>query len=286
MKKKIQAAATDVLCLWMIISMIGCSMAWEPSMNPKIDDSELLGTVARIVDEQWEVVRPVLEEELGEQPGRGAWEDVDGAAVVERTLNEEQGRQYVQFCHAVGAGMDVEAVVSMAQELLPADQAAELQGQLAQAERNLREYGETQSRALPPSQRAPFMRDLQKLVTKTLVLMVAGIVYASIPNVIFWGKVTAASAISVAAGIVATTVLSIYRYYKYSPDALAVSFEEWIVDVTTDPAAAYAVATSMINVGKTMKNGPVVTGLIIVVFSIYQVLDMVKPMLKKYNFNA
>lgn len=286
MKKKIQAAATDVLCLWMIISMVGCSMAWEPSMNPKIDDSELLGTVARIVDEQWEVVRPVLEEELGEQPGRGAWEDVDGATVVERTLSEEQGRQYVQFCHAVGAEMDVEAVVSMAQELLPADQAAILQGQLAQAQRSLYEYGEMQSRALPPSQRAPFMRDLQKLVTKTLVLMVAGIVYACIPNTIFWGKVTAASAISVAAGIVATTVLSIYRYYKYSPDALAISFEEWIVDVTTDPAAAYAVATSMINVGKTMKNGPVVTGLIIVVFSIYQVLDMVKPMLKKYNFNA
>ena len=64
------------------------------------------------------------------------------------------------------------------------------------------------------------------------------------------------------------------------------SFQEWIIDVTTDPSAAFAIATSMMTVGKTMTNGPVVTGLIIVVFSIYQVMDMVKPMLKKYNFNA
>jgi hypothetical protein len=56
--------------------------------------------------------------------------------------------------------------------------------------------------------------------------------------------------------------------------------------VTTDPSASYAVATSMITVGKTMSNGPVVTGLILVVFAIYQVMDMVKPMLKKYNFDA
>jgi hypothetical protein len=42
----------------------------------------------------------------------------------------------------------------------------------------------------------------------------------------------------------------------------------------------------MMTVGKTMGNGPVVTGLIIVVFSLYQVMDMVKPMLKKYNFDA
>jgi hypothetical protein len=35
-----------------------------------------------------------------------------------------------------------------------------------------------------------------------------------------------------------------------------------------------------------MTKGPVVTGLIIAVFAIYQVIDMVKPMLKKYNFNA
>ncbi|NLA92030.1 MAG: hypothetical protein GX842_01135 [Spirochaetales bacterium] len=130
------------------------------------------------------------------------------------------------------------------------------------------------------------MRDLQKLVTKTLVLMVAGIVYACIPNVIFWGKITAAAAISVAAGIVATSVMSIYRYYKYDSESLSSSFQDWLVDVTTEPAASFAVATSMITVGKTMSSGPVVTGLIIIVFSIYQVMDLVKPMLKKYNFNA
>jgi len=150
----------------------------------------------------------------------------------------------------------------------------------------MRSFGLEESRTLPPNQRAAFMRDLQKLVTKTVVLLVAGIVYACIPDVVFWGKVSAAAAIAVASGIVATTVFSIYRFYTYSADEMAVSFQEWITDVTTDPAASFAVASSMMAVGKTMANGPVVTGLVIAVFSIYQVMDLLKPMLRKYNFGA
>jgi hypothetical protein len=40
----------------------------------------------------------------------------------------------------------------------------------------------------------------------------------------------------------------------------------------------------MIAVGSTMKRSPVVTGIMICVFSMYQVIDMLKPMLKKYNY--
>jgi len=289
MKGKLRMLGTDLVCFVVIVSLVGCSMAWEPAVNPTVDDDALVPVVARVIDEQWSVVAPVLEEELagdGQACARGAWENADGTTVVQNMLAEENGSEYLRFCHAVAVGSDSAAVIEMASGLLPEEEFAGFQGQLAETERTMRAFGEEQSRDLPPSQRAPFMRDLQKLVTKTLVLMVAGIVYACIPDVVFWGKVTAASAIAVAAGVVATTVLSIYRYYQYSSDSLSTSFQEWIVDVTTDPAAAYAVATSMMNVGKTMNNGPVVTGLILVVFSIYQVIDMVKPMLKKYNFNA
>jgi hypothetical protein len=177
-------------------------------------------------------------------------------------------------------------VLDQAADLLPSEQFSELSSRMVSARRQLQSYAQDQVRAIPPSQRPAFMRDLQKLVTKTLVLLVAGIVYACIPKVVFWGKITAAAAISVAAGITATTLMSIYRYYKYGEDSLSQSFQEWIVDVTTDPAASYAVAASMTTVGKAMTNGPVVAGLILVVFAIYQVMDMVKPMLKKYNFDA
>lgn len=287
MKKKLHMALANGINLWVIISLLGCSLAWEPKSNPKIDQKEMVPIVARVIDEQLTVVQPVLEEH-GEllEGARSILETLDGEKVVTEMLSEEMGSEYLSFCHAVATGADSEMVLQEAELLLTEEDFNALSSRLVSVKRSLQSYGEVQSRAIPPSQRAAFMRDLQKLVTKTLVLMIAGIVYACIPNVVFWGKITAAAAISVAAGIAATTFMSIYRYYKYDADSLSISFQEWIVDVTTDPAASFAVATSMMTVGKTMANGPVVTGLILVVFSIYQVMDMVRPMLKKYNFNA
>ncbi len=289
MNRKIRAFASNVVCILLIASLSGCSMGWEQKSNPAVEDSELFPALARIIDEQWAVVAPFLEEELAIEAtlhGRTMRETPDASRLVELILEEDSGRDYMQFCYAVAMGTDSSTVVELARDLLPKEEYDELRLRVEETERSMRGFMIEQSRALPPNQRAAFMRDLQKLVTKTVVLLVAGIVYACIPNVVFWGKVTAASAIAVAAGIVATTVLSIYRFYQYNSDELSVSFQEWIVDVTTDPAAAYAMASSMMTVGKTMVNGPVVTGLVIAVFSIYQVMDMLKPMLKKYNFNA
>ena len=289
MNRKIRAFASNVVCILLIASLSGCSMGWEQKSNPAVEDSELFPALARIIDEQWAVVAPFLEEELASEAilhGRAMGETPDASRLVELILEEDSGRDYMQFCYAVAMGTDPSIVVELARDLLPKEEYDELRLRVEETERSMRGFMIEQSRALPPNQRAAFMRDLQKLVTKTVVLLVAGIVYACIPNVVFWGKVTAASAIAVAAGIVATTVLSIYRFYQYNSDELSISFQEWIVDVTTDPAAAYAMASSMMTVGKTMVNGPVVTGLVIAVFSIYQVMDMLKPMLKKYNFNA
>jgi len=289
MNRRIRAFASNVVCILLIASLSGCSVGWEQKRNPAVDDSELFPALARIIDEQWAVVAPFLEEELAIEAtlhGRAMGESPDASRLVELILEEDSGRDYMQFCYAVAMGTDPSTVVELARELLPKEEYDELRLRVEETERSMRGFMIEQSRALPPNQRAAFMRDLQKLVTKTVVLLVAGIVYACIPNVVFWGKVTAASAIAVAAGIVATTVLSIYRFYQYNSDELSISFQEWIVDVTTDPAAAYAMASSMMTVGKTMVNGPVVTGLVIAVFSIYQVMDMLKPMLKKYNFNA
>jgi hypothetical protein len=278
---------TDIISFALIISILGCSLAWEAPKNPKIEEKEMIPIVARVLDEQLEIVAPVLEEngELNNN-SRFLIQNSSGKEIVQRMLLEKQGSDYLRFSHAVTTGTDTNQILKEAATLLNDEDYSELAAQMVEAENSLRDFKEEQVRALPPSQRAPFLRDLQKLVTKTLVLMVAGIVYACIPTVVFWGKIAAAAAISVAAGIVATTVMSIYRYYKYSDDSLSQSFQDWIIDVTTDPSAAYAVAASMTTVGKTMTNGPVVTGLIIVVFAIYQVMDLVKPLLKKYNFNA
>lgn len=287
MYRKNRKVWTGIISVWLMISLMGCSLAWEPVSNPAIDEQQMVPVMARVLDEQLAVVEPVLSEH-GELAGatRNILQQADGETIVQHVLGEEQGTEYLRFSYAVATGLTTEQLLAEAQALLPHETYEELSSRTLAIERRLRSSAELQSRAIPPSQRPAFLRDLQKLVTKTLVLMVAGIVYACIPKVVFWGKIAAAAAISVAAGITATTLMSIYRYYKYGDQSLSQSFQEWIVDVTTDPAASYAVATSMTTVGKTMANGPVVTGLIIVVFSIYQVMDLVKPMLKKYNFDA
>ncbi|MGE0074934.1 MAG: hypothetical protein AB7S52_06880 [Sphaerochaetaceae bacterium] len=278
---------TNVVSLWLIVSLLGCSLAWEPGVNPQLDEKEIVPIVARVVEEQLAVVQPVLDEHgVLSDTTRSLAGSASGTVIVEHMLQEEMGSDYLRFCHAVASGADPSVLLGEAEGLMPQEAYTELSARMSTTERAMLSFGEAQSRAIPPSQRPAFMRDLQKLITKTLVLMIAGIVYACIPNIVFWGKITAAAAVSVAAGVAATTIMSIYRYYKYGDESLSVSFQEWIVDVTTDPGAAYAIATSMMTVGKTMTNGPVVTGLILVVFSIYQVMDMVKPLLKKYNFNA
>lgn len=287
MEKRVKKIVSSGFVFYLIISLLGCSLAWEPFSTPPITHAEMVPLVARVIDEQLETVLPVLEEE-GEWTtlARSLDEELSGEMVVDALLKEEGGEAYLNFCYSVATGSDSEELLMEAQGLMGAEEYAQLNEQFANTRSLILDRGTSMSRALPPNQRAEFMRDLQKLLTKTLVLMVAGIVYACIPNVIFWGKITAAAAISVAAGIVATSVMSIYRFYKYDDESLSSSFQDWLVDVTTDPAASFAVATSMITVGKTMSSSPVVTGLIIIVFSIYQVMDLVKPLLKKYNFNA
>ncbi len=286
MTKKTKTTYTSFIATYLIISLIGCSIAWDTKKNPPLDREQLISPVASIIDEQWEVVIPVIEEYEGEIANRMSRNGAsNGIQVVTSMLEEEKGEEYLRFAHALTSGENSITLLALAENLIDEEDMTQLEEQIVEVRARILELGELQSRALPHSQREPFLRDLQKLLTKTIVLLIAGIVYAAIPKVIFWGKITAAAAVATAAGIVATTVMSIYRYYEYG-DNMGESFQEWIVDVTTDPSAAFALATSMITVGKTMNNGPVVTGLIIVVFAIYQVLDLVKPMLLKYNFDA
>ncbi|MFA5514286.1 MAG: hypothetical protein WDA17_05160 [Sphaerochaetaceae bacterium] len=277
---------TDVAAVWLIISLIGCSLAWEPFANPQLSQQEMIPVVARVIDEQRAVVEPILNEYDELEQGVRTLGSFDGQHVVQQLLEQEKGEEYLRFSHAVATGASSDEVLLLAKSLVDEQQYDQLSARVLSTDRQMRSMGQLYVRQLPPSQRDAFLRDLQKLVTKTLVLMVAGIVYSCIPTILFWGKITAAAAISVAAGITATTVMSIYRYYSSTDASLSQSFEQWMVDVTTDPSAAYAIAASMTAVGSAMSGGPVVTGLIVVVFSIYQVIDLVKPLLKKYNFNA
>ena len=285
MKKKMQCTWNWVVLVMLVIPLSGCSLGWEAQTKAKITDKELFPTVARIIEEQKDVVWEYLEEDVSRALSTSEY---SGSDIVQSTLSEEQGRQYLEFCYAVN---DVESedqaqqVVEFARSLISAEEMADLEQKLSENRSLMLAEAEHFSRALSPSQRAPFWKDMQKLLTRSIVLFTAGVVYACIPTVVFWGKISAATAIAIASGVVASTVMSIWRYYQFGGD-LDESFNEWLISVTTEPEVSYALASSMIAVGTTLKRGFVVTGIVICVFALYNVIDMVKPMLKKYNFSV
>ena len=285
MEKKMQCILNWAVLVMLVIPLSGCSMGWEAQTKAKITDKELFPTVARIIDEQKGVVWEYLEEDLSRALSS---DEYTGFDIVQSTLSEEQGRQYLEFCYAVNdmdAADQAQNVVEFARSLISEEEMVSLEQKLAENRSLMLSEAEHFSRALSPSQRAPFWKDMQKLLTRTTVLFTAGVVYACIPSVVFWGKISAATAIAVATGVVASTIMSIWRYYQFGGD-LDESFNDWLISVTTEPEVSYALAASMISVGTTLKRGFVVTGIIICVFALYNVIDMVKPMLKKYNFKV
>jgi hypothetical protein len=254
-------------------------------MKERVSDERLLPTVARVIDEQKEVVWDYVKDDL---PVTGKGEIPSGDAIVDQILEEENGRSYLEFCYSVetdGKEDRLDTVVEYARGLVGEEEMALLEQNLEEMRTLLLAKGEEIARGLAPSQRAAFWKDMQKLVTRTLVLFTAGIVYACIPNVVFWGKVSAASAVAVAAGVVSTSIMSIWRYYQFGGN-LEESFEEWLMAVSTEPEVSVAMASSMLAVGKTLERGPVVTGIVICVFALYNVVDMIKPMLKQYDFTV
>ncbi|MDD3903885.1 MAG: hypothetical protein PHO09_09435 [Sphaerochaeta sp.] len=285
MKQKVVNVWNWAVVLLLSIPLSGCSLGWESSYRDKITDKELYPTVARILDEQKEVVWEYLDEDVS----RYLIEEIPtGEEIVVSTLTEAQGREYLEFCYAVNDGSaenQVEQVVEFARNLISVEEMEHLESQLDETRSRMLGEAEVLAKGLSPSQRAPFWKDMQKLVTRSLVLFTAGVVYACIPTVVFWGKISAATAVAVATGVVASTVMSIWRYYQFGGN-LDETFSEWLMEVTTEPELSYALAASMISVGKTLKRGVVVTGIIICVFALYNVIDMVKPMLLKYNFSV
>lgn len=274
-----------IVAILLIIPISGCTMGLEMKKKHAVTEEQIISGVSVILDAQKETVWPYLAEEM-DVLSRGGIPSAE--EIIRNTLAEELGMEYLEFCYVVGTGEtqeDLDLVTEYAKTLLDEEGKAELERSLVQVREILLAEAGDLARRLAPSQRVPFWKDMQKLVTRTMVLFTAGIVYACMPTTVFWGKVSAAAAIAVAAGIVSETVMAIWRYYQFGGDPDE-AFGEWLKGVTTEPELSYALTASVMAVGKTMKRGPVVTGILICVFAIYNVIDIVKPMLKRYNFNV
>lgn len=270
------------VALVLIVCIAGCSignLAFRRSGRPT--PKELAKSISPMIESQKGVIGPYLDIDL----------DIDGYSgeeIVAKALGEEKGREYLEFCyelnHATRVGTDPRTVVEKARGLLPEAEFEDLKEKADEASANIRSKGLEMAKGLPPDQREAFTRDLESLVVKTIVLLTAGIVYACMPTVMLWGKVAAAAGISIAAGAVAVTVLSIYEYYQFGSNPEA-SFKDWLKKVIAVPQAEYAIATSVIATATALNQGPVVSGIVLCVFAIFHAIDMLRPMLQIYNFD-
>ena len=281
MKKRWKGWMNTLVAILLAIPLSGCDSAVSEAVSSKVSDEELLPKVAAMIDAELPVIQDYVGDDLD---ATRALQSVTGEEVVRQTLREEKGRDYLEFTYGVGQSEseeDGQRLLQQSRQLLSQEAYQELEGRISEQTKALREEGEMIAKDLAPSMQKAFYKDLQTVVVKSVVLLTAGAVYACIPHAVWWGKIAAAAAVAVAAGVVAASIMSLYRYYRFGGEK-SQAFGEWLSSVTTEPKSAYLVASSMISIGSTLKRSPVLTGIIICVFGLYGIVDDVKPLVAKY----
>jgi hypothetical protein len=243
--------------------------------------------VSQSIDREMEYVKPNLEPDLQARiDGTAKGTRLSGREIVDLTIAENSG-DYIDFCYTVNCNgsNDSEAVLQSARIVLPEDRYQQLREEAKNIEKALTEKGEILAKDLPESQKEAFYKDLKALVTRTVVLVAAGIVYICIPDVILWGKVSAAAAIAVAAGFVAYATMTIYEKYRFgiSKTDKTKTTNDWVKEFLAVPQADFALTSVAASMAAMIADGPVVKGITILVFAASNALDTWNAMMKKYN---
>lgn len=282
-KKEFLNALTAMVLLFAVTA---CSVGMETVGS--WTSSTVKNVVSEAIDSEMEFVKPNLEPDLqasidgvGTKGG-----PLKGRDIVNLTI-EENGGDYIDFCYTVkcDGSADSQAVMESARTLIPEAKYEELQQEAKRIEKALDEYAGIHAKGLPENQKEAFYKDLKALVTKTIVLVTAGIVYMCIPDVILWGKVSAAAAISIGAGFVAHAIMTIYQNYRFgiSENDKDKSLQDWVKELLKEPKADFALTTAAVAMATTVSEDAVVKGITILVFAFTNTLDTWNAMMKKYN---
>jgi len=123
MSKKTKSVYTSIIAMYLIISIVGCSIAWDSHPNSEFDSNDLIESVASRVDEQWDIIVPIIEEHEGEFQSRMSRSDAsNGTQVVNSMLEEQNGADYLRFSHALFAGEDSSTLLELAENLIDEEQ--------------------------------------------------------------------------------------------------------------------------------------------------------------------
>ena len=271
-----------VVSLLIASTLISCSPNLAgPSGIPQED---VVRVSARVIEKEYDRVRSALIEsgEYSEEDF-ASFGELDGESVVRGVL-ENGNEDVLNFLYSTCEGKSTGEILQNAKPLLSDSSYKELEAKVRELEEKAGEWGEEISRGLAPSQKEEFYKDLRSMVVKTVVLLTAAIVYALMPKTMFWGKVSAATAVSVAAGVVTSAFITLVEWsdedLKYSDK----SFDTWLSDISVEPFADWALAQGVLNTQMAATNNPVTSALVLGVFALYHIGDNAKTLLKKYNW--
>lgn len=285
MRKKV--LCTRVIGWALIIAMLISSCSPSLVSDKSVRKSVLMSESARLINEYYEEVRSVLIEE-GEYTSEeiASYGTLTGEEITRKISESDDGEKYLNFLYVSSYANDTDVVIEAAGEFLDEKQMEDLRARAEQIETHFEEAGERIARALNPKEKEQFYEDLRTLTVKSVVLLVAAIIYAIIPNVMFWGKVSAATAVSVAAGILASTIITVIEWSDEDLQHDESAFKDWLDSVSSEPVAAWAIAQGVITTQTAAGTSPVIAALILGVFAIYQITDSTKKVLKNYNWKT
>lgn len=280
--KTFNAVLVGVLCL---MTLFSCTL--EASTVHAVSQSERSSRVARMIDQQLTMmmssdVADILtpEQVAAYDSFKQSVDDADGRTIVSRMLEEEKGEDYLNLSYTLLTSDDVNQIMSSARPLVPQGEYEQLKAEVEKIEESAARHYRIVSRAMSTEQQAKVYKELQGLVVKAVVLLTAAVVYAIIPNVMVWGKVSAACVASVCAGILASGIMTVVGYARYGESEEDFDFPSWLKSVYDDSFAQWAIASSVIATTAAAGKSPVMTSLILVAFALYNVFDEASAMYK------
>ena len=271
-----------VVILLIASTLISCTPTLSGPSGLRQEDVAALS--ARVIESEYDSVRSAMI-----QGGEYTEEDflsygeISGESVVRGAL-DSGNEDVLNFLYSAYEGEDASVILETARPLLSESAYKELEERVKEMEEKVGEWGEERSRSLAPAQKEEFYKDLRSMVVKTVVLLTAAVVYAMMPKTMFWGKVSAATAVSVAAGVVTSSLITLIEWsdedLKYSEK----DFNSWLSDISVEPFADWALAQGVLNTQMAATNNPVTSAIVLGVFALYHIGDDAKTLLKKYNW--
>lgn len=297
MKKTITVFLNNSLCILLLLSLISCNLNLEEINKSSATDGAVRSAVARCIEEELKTLEAYTDEDVTELLNA---KNLTGKEIVQKALGEQNGSDYLDFCYAINQTSvynNSYYVMNCAKNLMSSDKYNQLKAEIDTYEKGIKGWASNAAKALPPDQQEAFYKDLKALVVKTSIMLVAAFVYAAIPSTVMWGKISAAAALSIGAGLAAGIVMDVYGYFSkgISPSLINLeegesyedlSFEDWVSKLKESTMATYAMTTAATSFITSSGMNKVTGAIVLGIFTIYNATSAIEDMKKTYNFDA